>query len=178
MDSEYDRTVFKAALASFLTCKEFSQIGIKPERAKKHLDSLQEIWMELKNSELAAHDMIKLRLNEKISKTENELVLIEKKEKGDLIEKRLKELRSKRELLRERLTDLIDVSRCETKVSKQKFNQSVKRLSQKLIMDNRLKRRKLGAGTRRLLDSDDEEFIVHVVGSKSTSHGRRHVYRT
>ena len=86
MDSEYDRTVFKAALASFLTYKELSQIGIKPERAKKHLDSLQEIWMEIKNSELAAHDMIKLRLNEKISKTEKELVLIKEKEKGDLTE--------------------------------------------------------------------------------------------
>ena len=130
--------------------------------------------MEIKNSELAAHDMIKLCLNEKISKTENELVLIEEKEKGDFTEKCLKELRSKRELLQERLTDLIDVSRCETKISKQKFNQSVKRLSQKLIMQNRLKGRKLGAGARRLLDSHDEEFIARAVESKSTSHGRRH----
>ena len=86
--------------------------------------------------------------------------------------KRLKELRSKRELLQERLTDLIDVSRCETKISKQKFNQSVKRLSQKFIMENKLKGRKLGAGARRRLD--DEEFIARAVESKSTSHGRRH----
>ena len=86
----------------------------------------------------------------------------------------MKELRSKRDLLQEQLTDLIDVSRCETKISKQKFNQSVKRLSQKLIMQNRLKGRKLGAGARRLLDSDDEEFIARAVESKSTSHGRRH----
>ena len=157
-----------------MTYKELSQIGIKPERAKKHLDSLQEIWMEIKNSELAAHDMNKLRLNEKISKTENELVLIKEKEKGDLTEKRLKELRSRRDLLQERLTDLIVVSRCETKISKQKFNQSAKRLSQKLIMQNRLKGRKLEAGARRLLDSDDEEFITRAVESKSTSHGRRH----
>ena len=82
MNSEYDRTVPKAALASFFTYKELGQIGIKPEGAKKHLDSLQGIWMELKNSELTVHDMIKLRLNKKIPKTENELALIEEKEKG------------------------------------------------------------------------------------------------
>ena len=43
--------------------------------------------------------MIQLYLIEKISKTENELALMEKKETGDLTEKHL------RELLQERLTD-------------------------------------------------------------------------
>ena len=41
-------------------------------------------------------------------------------------------------------------------------------------MQNRLKGRKLGAGARRLLDSDDEEFIARAVESKCTAHGRHH----
>ena len=47
------------------------------------------------------------------------------------------------------------------------------RLSQKLIKENRLKGRKLGAGAKPLLDSEDEEFVSNATASKSTCHGRR-----
>ena len=43
----------------------------------------------------------------------------------------------------------------------------------KLIEDNRIKNRKLGAGAKRLLDSDDEIFIAKVIQEKCTAHGRR-----
>ena len=43
----------------------------------------------------------------------------------------------------------------------------------KLIEDNRIKNRELGAGAKRLLNSDDEIFIVKAIQEKCTAHGRR-----
>ena len=37
-----------------------------------------------------------------------------------------------------------------------------------------MKRRKLGAGAKRSLDTDDEEFIARSLEETSTAHGRRH----
>ena len=39
--------------------------------------------------------------------------------------------------------------------------------------DNRIKNRKLGAGVKRLSDSDDEIFIAKAIQEKCTAHGRR-----
>ena len=50
----------------------------------------------------------------------------------------------------------------------------MKRLAKKLAQENRLKNKRLGAGLKPLLDSDDEEFIARAIESKSTAHGRRH----
>ena len=55
-----------------------------------------------------------------------------------------------------------------------KFNQTVRRLSKKLSQENKLKRRRLGAGAKPLLDSDDDNFIAAAIENKSTAHGRRH----
>ena len=43
-----------------------------------------------------------------------------------------------------------------------------------LIDENREKRHKLGAGVKRYLDTDDEEFIARSVEETSTAHGRCH----
>ncbi|CAG2257842.1 unnamed protein product [Mytilus edulis] len=55
-----------------------------------------------------------------------------------------------------------------------KYGYCVKRLTEKLIKENRIKARRLGAGARPMLDSDDEEFIANAIESKSSAHGRRH----
>ncbi|CAG2257868.1 unnamed protein product [Mytilus edulis] len=54
-----------------------------------------------------------------------------------------------------------------------KYGYCVKRLTEKLIKENRIKARRLGAGARPMLDSDDEEFIANAIESKSSAHGRR-----
>lgn len=61
-----------------------------------------------------------------------------------------------------------------SKYSKQCFRQAVKRTAAKLMEENRLKRRKLGAGPKEKLDSSDEEDIAKSIEDKSTLHGRRH----
>lgn len=48
------------------------------------------------------------------------------------------------------------------------------RIADNLLEENRIKRRKLGQGAYRKVDSDDEEFLVKCIEDKATSHGRRH----
>jgi hypothetical protein len=62
----------------------------------------------------------------------------------------------------------------EDKYNSQRFNQAVGRLAKKLIRDNRVKLRRLGAGPKPLLDYNDEQFIANAIESKSSVHGRRH----
>ena len=174
MDTEYDKKVLKVLLASFLNYDQLNQIGIKPEKAKNNLNNLREVWEEMKNTEMAAADMIKLRLNERTQRISDNLEILKEKEKQNLSAKRLGELRAKKEILEERLADVIELKNGELKISKQKFNQAVKRLTKKLFIKNRMKNRKLGAGAKRALDSEDEEFIANAIESKSTAHGRIH----
>ena len=63
---------FRAVLASFLSYDELFSLGIRPDVAKKRLAQLKDVWQELKNSEIAARDMIKLRLNAKIENVEHQ----------------------------------------------------------------------------------------------------------
>ena len=73
----------------------------------------------------------------------------------------------------EQLYSLEELLEHKTKYSQQKYKQAVSRLTQKLIKENRLKRRKLGAGAKPLLNSEDEEFVSNAIASKSTCHERR-----
>ena len=59
------------------------------------------------------------------------------------------------------------------KQSKRRFFQAVKRTADSLIDENRVKRRRLGAGPRLKLDNDDEEFLLNCIEAKATAHGRR-----
>lgn len=54
------------------------------------------------------------------------------------------------------------------------MQQRKRRLAKTLIDENRVKRRELGAGAKRSLDTDDEEFIARSIEETSTAHGRRH----
>lgn len=63
---------------------------------------------------------------------------------------------------------------CKSKTSQQKYSQAVKRTADQLVESNRIKRRNLGAGAHRLIDSDDEEAIAKSIEEKATYHGRRH----
>ena len=58
--------------------------------------------------------------------------------------------------------------------STRRLKQRKRKLAKQLIEENRLKRRKLGAGAPKSLDTDDEEFIARCIEETSTAHGRRH----
>ena len=94
-------------------------------------------------------------------------------EKSELSEKRTKDLETKEEVLSERLMEIQELLSQRTKYSVQKFKQVTKRLAAKLVKENRIKARKLGAGAQPLLDSEDDEFVGNAIASKSTAHGRR-----
>ena len=118
--------------------------------------------------------MFFLCLSERKQRVQDSIWLLETKEKQDLSEKRLRELTEQKEFLQQRLSNIDNLINGNSRVSIQKFNQAVKRLAKKLAQENRLKNRRLGAGPKPLLDSDDEEFIARAIESKSTAHGRRY----
>ena len=78
LDTEYDKNVVKAILGMVLTNNDLELIGIKGSVAKKRLSLLDNICTELDNAELAAKDMLRLRLSGKIEKIKNELDDLEK----------------------------------------------------------------------------------------------------
>ena len=90
-----------------------------------------------------------------------------------LSEKRQSDNETKKAALSEQIYSLKELLEHYTKYSQQKYKQAVNRLTQKLIKENRLKGRKLGAGDKPLPDSEDEEFVSNAIASKSTCHGRR-----
>ena len=104
MDTEYDRNVLKAILSRLFDNKALYNVGIRPDLARKKLTHLEEVWTELGHAQIAAGDMLKLRINSKIDKIESELKVLEIKTKqGTLSEKRLKDLGGRKEALQERL---------------------------------------------------------------------------
>ena len=175
MDTEYDRNVLKAILSRLLDNKALYNVGIQPDLARKKLTHLGEVWTELGHAKIAAEDMLKLRINSKIDKIESELKVLEIKTKqGTLSEKRLKDLGGRKEVLQERLNSNKELLQQNDNYCRQRFKQASKKIARRLVLDNRLKLRKLGAGAPVLLDSEDEEFIAKAIESKSTAHGRRH----
>ena len=103
MDSEHDKNVLRAVLASFLSYDELFSLGIRPDVAKKRLAQLTDVSQELKNSEVAARDMIELRLNAKIESVEHQQKLLKAKASENLSEARKKDLTDKKQVLEDLL---------------------------------------------------------------------------
>ena len=119
--------------------------------------------------------MLTLRISAKAKTIEEELEKAENAIRSmRYSEKRRSDFEMRKEVLTERLTCYEDLVSQKTKYSKQRFNQAKKRIAQDLINQNRLKKRKLGAGPPCLLDEEDEQFIAKAIESKNTAHGRRH----
>ena len=60
----------------------------------------------------------------------------------------------------------------DTSYSRQRLQQMRKRTANRLLEENRIKRRRLGAGPRDKIDPECEEFIAKAIESKATYHGR------
>ena len=68
---------------------------------------------------------------------------------------------------------LCNLQLSETKYSQQRLQQMQKRTATKLLEENRVKRRRLGAGANKKVGGACEEFIAKAIESKATYHGRR-----
>ena len=174
LDTEHDRRVVKALLATFLSREALASIGIKPETALKDLEALGLIQSEVNNALMAATDLIDLRLNEEIKSKQSELDSVQNKDYSQLSQMRRSDVECKVEMLQEIIKNKTNLLLHEDKYNSQRFNQAVGRLAKKLIRDNRVKLRRLGAGPKPLLDYNDEQFIANAIESKSSAHGRRH----
>lgn len=72
------------------------------------------------------------------------------------------------------MEELKELAKATTPSAKQKVRQAVKRQAKAFQEIHRLKRRRLGAGPAKKLDSEDEEFLAKSIEEKATYHGRRH----
>jgi hypothetical protein len=175
MDSEHDKHVLKAILAKFLTAQELSSVGVDPQSTRNVSKRLTTTFEEISNASTAAEDMMNLRLQSKVQRTESQISHIDKiLAAKDLPEIRKQDLHAKKEILMENVLSNKSLLTQASKKYKQRFKQCVKRLANKLLKENRIKSRRLGAGAKPLLDTDDEEYVAAAIESKSSAHGRRH----
>lgn len=177
MDTEYDRNALKGILFTFLTRSEIYDLGVKPDRAVNFLLKTVQASYEVESAQVAAEDMLLLRLNERKDKIQEKINELEKKLQKDgnlLSEKRKADINIQKDALLERREYTESLQNQNTASSRKLFTQARKRLATSLIEENRLKRRKQSCGAPALLDSDDEESIAKAIEEKSTAHGRRH----
>lgn len=172
MDTEYDRNALKEILFTFLSRSEIYALGVKPGRAVNFLSKTLQASEEVENAQVAAEDMILLRLIERNGKIQEKINEIDRKlqKDGDLLsEKRRADMIQQKEALLERKEHTESVKNQNTASAKKHFVQQRKRLASSLM-----KNRKRSCGAPSLLDSDDEEAIASAIEEKSTAHGRRH----
>ena len=89
-------------------------------------------------------------------------------------ERRKADLASEKSSLEERKDWIENNLQQNDSQSVRRFNQRKRKLAKTLVHENRVKRRKLGAGAKRSLDTEDEEFIARSIEETCTAHGRRH----
>ena len=91
-----------------------------------------------------------------------------------LSEKTKSDLHAELELCKLRANETNALLNKETTRDANKFNRARKRVANQLLDENRVKRRKLGAGRPVAIDEEDEHFLAKCIAEKSTTHGRRH----
>ncbi|CAH3151964.1 unnamed protein product, partial [Porites evermanni] len=173
MDTEYDRNALKRILFTFLSRSEIYALGVKPDRAVNFLSKTLQASEEVENAQVAAEDMIFLRLIERNGKIQEKINDIDRKlqKEGDLLsEKRRADMIQQKE----RKEHAESVKNQNTASAKKHVVQQRKRLTSSLIEENRVKKRKRSCGAPSLLHSDEEEAIAKAIEEKSTAHGRRH----
>ena len=176
VDTEYDRDVIKAILGMYCSRTQLLKLGLKPDIVVGAVDKVMTGAEEYANAYLAAGDMMKLRLNKRITSTNKRSQKVKAKLNRSqyLPEKRILDMQAEVDMLSEQLSETKRLLLKQDKYNERKFEISRKRLVHKLIEDNRLKLRKLGSGRKQMLDSEDEDFICRSVESTATAHGRRH----
>lgn len=181
MDTEYDKQSTKALLMSIpsITNKVAYLYGMNPQTAKKHIERVSNIADECENAVKAAEDIVNLRLGEKIQNLQSQLETVQRKidnYKTLNIENPhfLGDLEEEKKDIQSNINEQKELKLQKDPYHTQRFQQAVKRTAQSLVDDNRVKKRKLGAGPNDKIDEEDEEFLLNCIESKATAHGRRH----
>ncbi len=183
MDSEWDRKCAKVIIGANLSRKEMEELGFHPETLTKSVENVKTIVEETERTKIAARDCIMLRLRGKEERLKAQLEecnsIIEKKE-GVWQDHRINEVRDQMDIAKEQIDenkmyiDCLEKPDEADKYVKQKVQQRIKRTAENLAESHRMKKRKLGAGPSKQLDSSDEEFMAKAIEDKATYHGRRH----
>ena len=177
MDSEWDKKVLRFVIITGRSRKEISNLGFDGDNVTSLTEEVLRIAQERENASIAAHDMVNLRLREKIKNLEEKISFKTKYLSVKCVnftEDQQKDVEEEIQILQEQKESLEKLTRLNSLEDKQKINQMVRRTQQNIIKEERLGLRRKGAGRKAMLDSEDENFLLHCIETKSTAHGRRH----
>ena len=82
------------------------------------------------------------------------------------------DLQEKIETAEKSKKQFVALQKNDTSNSRQRLQQMKKQTANRLLEDNRIKRRRLGAGPVNKIDVECEEFNAKAIESKATYHGR------
>ena len=177
MDTEYDRSCAKVLLSADHSKKDLYNFGLKPSTAGRLIKKVVEQSQECENAKAAAADMVQLRYSEKIKKCEQHKQFLKHRlsSKREIWSPRIiGNYEEKMEVLEERIQKLFNIKTRHNKYNERQLKQAIKRTADRLIEENRVKRRRLGQGAHRKLDDEDESFVARCIENETSAHGRRH----
>ena len=169
--------ILKVIIALLHTQSETVNLGIEPTLARTKIKEVIEVAEECRMSIVAGEDIVNLRLKDRLKRIDAEIeekktVLEKKRETWPL--KRLSDLEESLPHLEDRKEELNRLVRKEDKSSANKVRYAAKRVTDSLLEQNRVKRRRLGAGRPMEMGEDEEQFPLQSIEEMSTAHGRRH----
>ena len=173
LDSQWDKKVFKVALGAKLTKTEQMSLGLG-SRVAKYKKDVYDVITAKKELQAEAESAVVQNLQRKVANMEKSITsLSEKLSKKSKFwnTEQLGELQEELEDMEEKKVKLVNTT--QDKNSKP-FKQMVSRKIKRLNMNHRLGMRKTSTGRPRLLDEQDEKFILDCIEQKATAHGRRH----
>ena len=174
MDTEYDKSVAKVLVAANMSDKQCHELGINIDKLKARSDYIQLVIEETKNAKVAAEDIFKLRTREKIENTKKRLEKsrkILKHHVHTMSTKEREELTYKVDVLQNRKNDLEQLLNGSMSDAKQK--RAIRRIKLSLLHENRVKRRKSGAGSKLKMLPEDELFLSQCIEEHASVDGRR-----
>ena len=177
MNTEYDKNVAKVILSARRSRAQIDELGINADNIVSLSEKVALVGQEVKNSLIAAEDLVKLHNKGEIGKLQTDTerlqhTLLEKQD--DWTDARLGDIGNHLDDQKQRLKHLTDVVECNDKYHQRLFNNRVKRKAVELTEENRLKRRKLtNQRKERPIDSDEETHIAKLIEDKAAYHGRR-----
>ena len=169
--------ILKVIIALLHTQSETVNLGIEPTLARTKIKEVIEVAEECRMSIVAGEDIVNLRLMDWLKRIDTEIeekkTVLEKKRETWLL-KRLSDLGESLRHLEDRKEELNRLVRKEDKSSANKVRYAAKRVADSLLEQNRVKRRRLGAGRPMEMGEDEEQFLLQSIEEMSTAHGRRH----
>ena len=115
-----------------------------------------------------------IRVRDRIEKLERKLKYNEKRNESQaLTSRRAREIDDTISLIKDQIAREKEILNGTIPYQNQKYQQREKRIAIKLIKENWMKNRKLGAGAKKLLHSEDGEYVARAIESMCSAHGRR-----